>query len=242
MKTQLKSSCNKERKYVLRIRQNFLLFLLISLFSSVFGQSPLAINNNAQGKDIQEFENSTASNNDKEKLDFINKYEIDESKKFNGKILCETPFLSQPTNDPKAIEKLLAAGQIVSVFKFCDNNKGFWAIETNGSYGFVQTTSIMAISDKSMSYYNPEYDTPPELISLIRPKYPKEARKENITGSVLVKAFINEKGIVEKTEISKGIDQLNEAAINAVKKAKFKPAEYKGKPVSVWINLSIDFE
>ncbi len=73
--------------------------------------------------------------------------------------------------------------------------------------------------------------------------YPELARKAGIEGRVFVKAYINEKGIVEKTEILKGIGAgCDEAAMKAVKETKFIPAKQRGKPLKVQVSVPILFK
>jgi len=87
------------------------------------------------------------------------------------------------------------------------------------------------------------YDDPPRPLTPIRPKYPQIAQEKRIEGTVIVQVFVNEKGKVTETNISKGIPNsgLDEAAIEAIKKTKFKPAMQRGKPVGVWIYIPVNF-
>lgn len=58
-----------------------------------------------------------------------------------------------------------------------------------------------------------------------------------------VKAFINEHGDVEEVVIIKGLPKtgLDEAAIEAVKKTKWKPAKQRDRAVGVWYAFPIRF-
>ena len=75
-------------------------------------------------------------------------------------------------------------------------------------------------------------------------KYPEEARKEGISGKVIVRALISEDGTPEKVEISRSDNEiLDKAALNAVLSSKFKPGIDKNdKPVKAWIYIPIDFK
>ena len=86
------------------------------------------------------------------------------------------------------------------------------------------------------------YDTAPKPLQSIRPIYPKTAKEKGIEGTVYIQIFINEKGIVTEAEVMKGIPELNEAALAAVKKSKWKPAQARDKKVGVWITMPIKFE
>ncbi len=73
--------------------------------------------------------------------------------------------------------------------------------------------------------------------------YPAIARRAGIQGRVYVFAFINDKGEVTKTEVLKGIGAgCDEAAMAAVRKARFTPGRQRGKPVNVRISILIHFQ
>ena len=87
------------------------------------------------------------------------------------------------------------------------------------------------------------YDDPPVALSPIRPKYSEIAQAAGIEGTVVVQVFVNEKGRVTETVILKGIPDsgLDEAAIEAIVKVKYRPAKAKGKKVGVWISIPVVF-
>ncbi len=73
--------------------------------------------------------------------------------------------------------------------------------------------------------------------------YPPEAKASGITGTVYVLAFIDEAGNVRKTLLAKGIGGgCDEAAINAVKKTRFKPGKHKGENVKVQMHIAVPFK
>jgi len=88
------------------------------------------------------------------------------------------------------------------------------------------------------------YDKAPTPMSPIRPEYPEIAMEAGIEGTVIVQAFINKKGVVEETMILKGIPNtgLNEAAEEAVKRTRWKPARQRDKKVGVWMSIPINFK
>ena len=77
-----------------------------------------------------------------------------------------------------------------------------------------------------------------------RAKYPDIAREAGIEGMVIVRAFIDDKGIVREMKIQKGIPNtgLNEAAMKAIGGTRFKPAKQRDIPVGVWISIPITFK
>ncbi len=73
--------------------------------------------------------------------------------------------------------------------------------------------------------------------------YPEIAKRAGVQGRVFVKAFVNEKGIVERVELIKGIGAgCDEEALKAVKATRFKPGMQRGKPVKVQVSIPILFK
>ena len=88
------------------------------------------------------------------------------------------------------------------------------------------------------------YDKPPKPTLPIRPIYPEIAQEAGIEGTVYIQFFINRKGIVTEAWVQKGIPNtgLNESALEAVKKSKWKPAQQRDKKVGVWQTVPVKFE
>ena len=87
------------------------------------------------------------------------------------------------------------------------------------------------------------YDDPPQPLSNIRPIYPEIAQEAGIEGTVVVQVFIDKEGRVQDTLILKGIPNtgLDEAAISAIRKTRFRPAKQRERPVGVWISIPVNF-
>ena len=87
------------------------------------------------------------------------------------------------------------------------------------------------------------YDDPPVAMSPIRPKYPEIAQEAGIEGVVVVQAFIDEKGRVKETIILKGVPNtgLDEAAMEAIRSTRFRPAKQRERSVGVWISIPVNF-
>ena len=87
------------------------------------------------------------------------------------------------------------------------------------------------------------YDDPPVAMSPIRPRYPEIAQEAGIEGVVVVQAFIDEKGRVKETLILKGVPNtgLDEAAMEAIRKTRFRPAKQRERAVGVWISMPVNF-
>ena len=82
-------------------------------------------------------------------------------------------------------------------------------------------------------------------ISAIQQKieYPEIAKRAGVEGKVYVIAFVDEDGNVTGAKIIKGIGAgCDEAALDAVRKTKFKPGKQRGTPVKVQVSIPIVFK
>lgn len=83
----------------------------------------------------------------------------------------------------------------------------------------------------------------PVPLSRPAPNYPREALSRNIGGTVRVRAVIAVDGSVERMEVaeSSGNRYLDRAAMEAVRRWKFKPAVRGGQPVSAEVIVPLAF-
>jgi protein TonB len=83
----------------------------------------------------------------------------------------------------------------------------------------------------------------PILTHRVEPKYPKEALKARISGTVVIEAMIGTDGSVTSAKAVKSDDPLlTEAARDAIKKWKFKPAKNQaGQAVEVLSSITVRF-
>ncbi|CAN5233799.1 hypothetical protein BH23BAC3_BH23BAC3_06970 [soil metagenome] len=73
-------------------------------------------------------------------------------------------------------------------------------------------------------------------------RYPETARSAGVEGRVYIQFVVNEQGEVENPRVIRGIGSgADEAALEAVKKAQFKPGYQRGQPVRVQYSLPIVF-
>jgi TonB family C-terminal domain len=85
-----------------------------------------------------------------------------------------------------------------------------------------------------------EVDEPPQPIVQVQPEYPEVARKAGLEGRVIVAAVVDENGNVIQAYIHSSTNSIfNEAALEAAKKMKFKPA--KQKDIAVKVKVLIPF-
>ena len=89
-----------------------------------------------------------------------------------------------------------------------------------------------------------ELDDRPVLTTQPRVQYPPMAMRQRIEASVILTALISENGDVIDVNILRGDPRLgfNDAAIRAMRTAKFRPAMKDGKRVKTWLPQPIDFK
>ncbi|HSQ25210.1 MAG TPA: TonB family protein [Pyrinomonadaceae bacterium] len=78
-------------------------------------------------------------------------------------------------------------------------------------------------------------------IDLPKPVYPAAAKKDRISGQVQVKVVLDETGKVVSAEATFGPEQLRAAAVEAAKRARFKPTLSGGVPQKVFGIVLYDF-
>ena len=85
-------------------------------------------------------------------------------------------------------------------------------------------------------------DEAAEPVYTVRAPYPELARQSGTEGTVVVQALVGADGHVRDTRIVRSIPMLNEAAVEAVKQWRFKPATTGGRPVATWVSVPIPFK
>lgn len=84
--------------------------------------------------------------------------------------------------------------------------------------------------------------SPPEKTYFPSPRYTEEGRQARIQGVVILEAVVDAMGDVSRVKILKGLPfGLSEEAAATAREWKFRPARRAGKPVSVFLNLTIRF-
>jgi len=85
--------------------------------------------------------------------------------------------------------------------------------------------------------------TRPEIIAQMKPVYTDEARMAHTTGTVIVKAIIDQEGCVRDVRPLQELPHgLTESAMQAIRQWVFSPATLAGKPVKVYYVLNINFQ
>jgi TonB family protein len=84
----------------------------------------------------------------------------------------------------------------------------------------------------------------PTLTREEKPKYTAEAMRRKIQGAVEIQVVVGVDGMVNRARIMKSLDQrygLDDEALTAALRWRFKPGTIDGKPVSVLITITMEF-
>lgn len=82
----------------------------------------------------------------------------------------------------------------------------------------------------------------PKVLNEIRPVYPEEMKKKGIEGNVVMDILIDQNGKVRDVKVIKSLGpEFDQAAMEAMTKFEFRPAQINKKNVPVKIKYSIKF-
>jgi len=111
----------------------------------------------------------------------------------------------------------------------------------------VESISFISVTPKSTPPINEDIlpmtaDLRPTILYREKAKYTEEARNNGVQGTVILSIVFNVNGKITDIKVVRGLPHgLNENAIEATKKIRFKPAVKDGKPVSVRGQLEFTF-
>jgi TonB family protein len=88
----------------------------------------------------------------------------------------------------------------------------------------------------------PKVVVAPRPISVVRPKYPKEARKRKIEGPVVVRATVALDGSLRDITVVSGDPILADAALEAVRQWRYQPSKVNGEPVEAQHEITVTFK
>lgn len=84
--------------------------------------------------------------------------------------------------------------------------------------------------------------TPPRVLRQKAPEYTDRARRGAVRGIVQLRFVVSSKGLPVRIVVAKGLEQdLDQAAVNALKEWRFSPALREKKPIAVEMSLEFVF-
>jgi len=103
------------------------------------------------------------------------------------------------------------------------------------------TNQVPAPGQESPAHDMNSAVAPGEPVSVVNPKYPKKAHKQNVEGPVTLHVTIATDGSVKAAAIVSGDSRLTDAAIDAVRQWRFRPFTTDGKPVEGQREVTVNF-
>ncbi|WP_433964928.1 energy transducer TonB [Tunturiibacter gelidiferens] len=79
------------------------------------------------------------------------------------------------------------------------------------------------------------------LIAPIRPAYPAIARAAHVEGTVVVEAVISRSGTIDNLHVLSGPVMLQNAAMDAIRAARYRPYRLNGEAVDVQTTITVNF-
>jgi protein TonB len=79
------------------------------------------------------------------------------------------------------------------------------------------------------------------LLAPIRPVYPVIAKAAHVEGSVVVEAVISRTGTIESLHVVSGPQMLQNAALDAIREARYRPYRLNGEPTDVQTTITVIF-
>jgi len=79
------------------------------------------------------------------------------------------------------------------------------------------------------------------LLTPIRPVYPAPARAAGVQGTVVVDAIISRTGTIESLHVVSGPLMLQNAALDAIREARYRPFRLNGEPTEVQTTITVNF-
>ena len=111
----------------------------------------------------------------------------------------------------------------------------------------VAVVTPTELPDRPREPASPPKSIPASAVEYVvspKPVYPLYSRRSRETGVVMLRVLIDERGLPAQVHVEKssGYGRLDEAAVAAMRGARFKPYSENGVPLPVWAPAPIVFE
>jgi periplasmic protein TonB len=84
---------------------------------------------------------------------------------------------------------------------------------------------------------------PPRLLHEVKPDYTEDARRHGVEGEVVMEVVVRHDGSVGDVRLVSGLGYgLNDRAMAAVRQWRFSPAQRRGLPVDVLVEVAVEFK
>lgn len=159
--------------------------------------------------------------------------------------------VEKPTLPPPVPKPTPRSRPVVPVISTPSPNHGAFVTEPAEPESHAPELSIESVNTQTLSASPPapppakvipasaiQYRIPPPL------EYPRASKPFRETGRVIARVYVDEGGVPQVIQVKKssGFARLDEAALLAVQKARFKPYTENGQPTAGWALIPLDFE
>lgn len=149
----------------------------------------------------------------------------------------EPPVPPQPEAIPEPAPMVAAAQTGIAAGTTAGTDNGVIGGVTGGQAGGViggQGKEPLPVSQVA---------NPPLLVSRVMPNYPRQARLRGVEGLVLLEAILDlEGGIEDNIKVLQSIPSLDQAAVEALRRWRFRPArDRENQPVRVILEVPVRF-
>jgi TonB family protein len=163
------------------------------------------------------------------------------------------PLMTLPPSTPGASSKVIADRGIVvpvdpRLFRPSADFKGVGLEPPTGVTGVTAergsdgTSSLPGEApDPDRIFQISEVQIPPVAIDAPKPHYPEIAREAGIEGRVETEVLVKADGSVARVRVKSGNTLLANSAQETLYRWRFKPAMANGHPVSVWVEIPVNF-
>ncbi|MGH9319567.1 MAG: TonB family protein [Vicinamibacteria bacterium] len=148
----------------------------------------------------------------------------------------------------EAARQLLMAGADLNARDARGRTALDWAEEENHTYlsQIIRISSRpsvvkVTVAEKPVDLGS-EPLVPPRVVKETPPLYTKSAFDRRIEGRVVLTVIVRKDGSIGPIRVQQSLeDELDEAAVEAVRKWRFDPAKLRGEPINVLANIEVDF-
>jgi TonB family protein len=140
------------------------------------------------------------------------------------------------------VTPLAALGASLAADSRTDRGFASFIKHSDAAYLAIVSLGLIQMSDELAKLVATAVDTRPMPLNNPRPNYTDAARHHEVQGVVRLRVLVGADGKVSKAQIVKGLpDGLNEEAMKAASKIRFRPAMKGGVPVPLWVAVDVEF-
>lgn len=144
----------------------------------------------------------------------------------------------------KELRTMKELNHMTSTPAFMKHNPKKWTHRLVTTVLLLLALCIAAGTSSAMEYNASDVDTPPKIVRQMPVKYPADAKKNGITGKVIVRCLIGVNGKAAKLEIVESDPEgfFDSSALKSLKYWQFRPGIKNGELVATWVKVPFKFE